>query len=139
MNARTPQFLCRNEGERGMVTVEAALLIVLFLVPMLLLVMDAGRFITARHSLTQAVRQGAIVLIHAQASLQADTQASAAVKDALEVSGYRPGEVTVVINRPDQTRATITVTLDTTRFAVFGVAFTVLPVIIRESATVSTG
>lgn len=126
-------------NERGIVTVEAALMIVLLLVPMLLLVMDAGRFITSRHSLTQAVRQGAIVLAHAQPASVADTQANTAVKNALQVSGYLPGEVTVVIARPTNTTATITVTLDTTRFAIFGVAFTVLPVVIRESATATTG
>lgn len=133
-----PAGRAAHDGQRGMVSVEAALLVVLLLVPMLLLTMDAGRFIVARHSLTQAVRQGAMVLVHAQSS-QADAQATTAVKDALNASGYLPGEVTVTITRPTPTSATITVTLDTTRGAIFGAAFTVLPLVIRESATATTG
>jgi len=133
-----PAGRAAHDGQRGMVSVEAALLVVLLLVPMLLLTMDAGRFIVARHSLTQAVRQGAMVLVHAQSS-QADAQATTAVKDALAASGYLPGEVTVTITRPTPTSATISVTLDTTRGAIFGAAFTVLPLVIRESATATTG
>lgn len=133
------KMLPRSDGERGMVSVEAALLTVMLLVPLLLLTMDAGRFIGARQSLTQAVRQGAMVLINAQSGPLADTQATTAVKDALVASGYLPGEVTVVISRPTPTSATMSVTLDTTRMAIFGTAFTVLPVIVREGATVKTG